>query len=128
MNRIGLDSKPHKKSIRQLEKEFNILLRRFGFGDYRVIVDPNPDKNVYGEVDRKNHIIYIYTCDEKFSYRVFYHETLEIICSRVLAKHKKLINKLLEYIEEDFYLEKEKALNKILDIFHLFPQDNPPVS
>ena len=101
--------------IRRIEDRLNDLVARFGL-KYRVVVSfPGPG-NKLGEVDEKNKIIYVYSVDEDEAYKILLHEIIEIHLKPVINKYTRLINKLLEYIQEELYIEKEKFINKMGDL------------
>ena len=104
-------------SVRALEDELNNLVKKFGL-DYRVIVRANRiNGESLGEVDETNKIIYIYSKDEELIYKILLHEIIEIMQKPLINKYIRFINKLLEYIQEELNIEKDRTINNMVEKF-----------
>jgi len=101
-----------------LEVELNDLVRRFGL-DYMVVIAPRSKSEKLGRVDPRNKIIYIYTDDPKLAYKILLHEILEIMLKPLLNKYIRLINVLIDYIQNELYIEKERILDEFTELFKL---------
>ena len=97
-----------------LEEELNQLVKKFGL-DYQVII-VNKDDGRRGWVDTKNKVIYVNSSDPDEIYKIFLHEILEIKLNPLLNKYVRLVNVLIEYIQDELYREKERFLEDVLDI------------
>ena len=101
-----------------LEEELSVLVRRFGL-DYRVVILNCSGNGRKGWVDRGERVIYICGGDPEEAYRILLHELVEILLAPLLNRYIRLINMLLEYIQNELYLEKERfiddVINKIFD-------------
>ena len=96
-----------------LESELNNLVKKFGL-DYMIVVAPRSKSRKLGKVDENNKIIYIYTDDSDLAYKILLHEILEIKLRPLINKYIDLINLLMKYIEDNLYLEKERAIDEII--------------
>lgn len=102
-----------------IEEELNVLVRRFGL-DYRVVILNCSGNSRKGWVDRGERVIYICGVrDPEEAYRILLHELVEILLAPLLNRYIRLINMLLEYIQDELYVEKERLIdefiNKMLD-------------
>ena len=98
-----------------LDDELERLKRKSGFNlNVEVRWIPNGSVEKSGEV--KGNTIYIYEEDREEALKTLRHEFLELLLARYSSMHKKVINKLLEVIEELFYLEKERTIRAILNL------------
>jgi len=100
--------------IERLESELNKILKRFGY-EYKAIIIDDPNRDKYGEIDTKNKIIYIYTSDEKRVYRILLHEIIELELNPLINKYIRFINKLMEYIQEELYRDKERTIKEFIE-------------
>ena len=96
-----------------LEEEFNRLVKKFGL-DYRVIIIENKKDGRNGRVDTQNKIIYVNSKDPEEAYRILLHELIEIKIRPLINKYVRLINVLLDYIQNELYVEKERVIDSLL--------------
>ena len=57
--------------------------------------------------------------DPDLIYKILLHEILEIKNRPMINKYTDLINLLMKYIEEYLYMEKERILNELTELFKL---------
>ena len=101
-----------------LEEELNKLVKKFGL-DYQVII-VNKDDGRRGWVDTKNKVIYIGSSDPDEIYKIFLHEILEIKLNPLLNKYVRLVNALIEFIQDELYREKERVIDELINVFRNF--------
>ncbi|MHA1581997.1 MAG: hypothetical protein ACTSYM_05855 [Candidatus Baldrarchaeia archaeon] len=82
--------------------------------DLEVLWIPDKFNEKSGEIRDK--VIYIYENDPVEAVRTLKHEFIEYLLNRYSSLHKKVINKLLELIEEVLYREKEKVIKNIIKL------------
>jgi len=75
----------------------------------------NNDK--HSEIDTENKLVLIYDEDESEAWKSLFLEALEYHMRKLLDPYLRLINKLVELVEEQAHTEKEKVLDKIVNGF-----------
>jgi len=114
------------KCAKELETELNSLLRKFGYSGYQVVIMDDVSREIYGEIDTKNKVIYIYTSDPEEAYKTLYHELLELELRPLLNKYRSLINLLITYINQELEREKDKTIERIIN-WLIDNSDNKPI-
>ena len=100
---------------RVLEEELLKLKFKTGLGlDLEVLWVPDKSNDKSGEI--KGNIIFIYEEQPDKALRTLKHEFIEYLLNRYSSLHKKVINKLLELIEEILYREKEKLIEALINL------------
>jgi len=96
----------------------NMLLERLGL-TYRAVWCPR-DSARHAEIDVEKRLIIIYDKDEFEAWISLLHEVLEIRLHRILNVYHGLINKLIEFVNEQVYREKEHVLEDCIRDFRLW--------
>jgi len=98
-----------------LEEELLNLKLKTGLNlDLEVLWVPDKSSDKSGEI--KGNIIFIYEEEPEKALRTLKHEFIEYLLNRYSSLHKKVINKLLELIEEILYREKEKLIEALINL------------
>jgi len=98
-----------------LEEELRRLKEKSGLG-YGLEVTWMPDgpKDRAGEV--KRNVILVYEKEPEAALKTLRHEFVDWLVSQVTRAHKQLVNKLLELLELQLYVKKEKVVQAILNL------------
>jgi len=92
----------------------NDLLRRLNI-PFHAVWCPNSKSEQHAKIDLKNGLILIFDEDEDQAFISFMHEILEYRLNRLFAPYRKMINSLIELIEQLIYKEKEIVVEQILN-------------
>lgn len=98
-----------------LEDEMNRALKSLGLG-YRVIWSPDPEAPRRGESLPEERLIIIKDQDPDQAWDTLVHEAVELKLRRVLNPYRRLVNKLIEYIEEETHREKERFIEELVPL------------
>jgi hypothetical protein len=97
---------------KRLEEELEWLKRTLKLEyELKVLWIPNSHPKLSGEV--KKDFIYIYVKDEELALETLKHEFIDCAISRVIEPYKEVTNKLISFINEQAYHEKEKLVEAL---------------
>jgi len=105
-----------------LETKLNYLLRKLNI-PLRAVWIPDPKSEQHAKIDLDNGLILIYDEDEDSAIFSFMHEILEYRISHLTTTYRKIINSLIELIEQLIYREKEEVLEQLLVDFKIFAEN-----
>ena len=74
---------------------------------------PDPKNSRHGEI--KGDAILIYDSDEEAAWTTLLHEITEYRLKPLIAPYRRLVNKLIEALEAEVYLQKERVLNEVVN-------------
>jgi hypothetical protein len=100
-----------------LSAEFKKINSLMGLDlDLRIIWAPRIDKNLSGEVQGKN--ILIYEADEDEALKVLRHEVIDYVVCQAIKPYQEMTNMLIKKINEEAYQKKEKMVNAITQLLN----------
>jgi hypothetical protein len=97
-----------------LESRMSAFVKKLGL-PLEVEYFPDPDSPRHGEI--KDNVILIYDPDEEAAWHTLLHETTEHRLKGLTSTYRRVINKLIEALEEEIYSRKESILNQVLSDF-----------
>lgn len=104
------------------EAKLNELLMRMGI-PLQVVWRPDPNSEQHAKIDLKNGLLLIFDEDKDQAFFSFMHEILEYRINRLFAPYRKMINSLIELIEQLIYKEKEIVVEQILSDFEVLARE-----
>jgi hypothetical protein len=109
-----------------IEENMNHVLERVGFKGWTSVWAPGKSSK-RGEVIPIERLIIVYDKDPSGAWETFQHELVELRLRRVLRPYRELCNKLIELVEEVTYIEKEKFIKELPDLFSAFREYAPEI-
>jgi hypothetical protein len=97
-----------------LESRMRSFVKKLGL-PLEVEYTPNPCSPRHGEI--KGKVVLIYDPDEEDAWHTLLHETTEYRLKDLTSTYRRIINKLIEALEEEIYSRKESILNQVLSDF-----------
>lgn len=110
-----------------LEKKFKEILSILGYVDWDVIWVSDSSSLKRGEIQIKDKIIILYDESPSQAWDTFFHEIIELKLREVINPHRKLVNVLIDFIQDHIYVEKERTIGEfqfLISIMQEFSQDN----
>jgi len=99
----------------ELEESMNQLLEYLEIPLKVIILSERKDKDA--ETNLEEGIIFIYSQDEEEAWRSLLHEIFELRLKTLIDPYRRLVNKLIEYVEKEIYKNKERVVNAMLKDF-----------
>ena len=94
---------------RALVEELERLKATLNMGHELELKDlPNKNAKICGEV--KGECLYVYDEDEKCALTTLRHEFLDYAICKAIEPYKKVVNKLIELLNEEAYARKERLV------------------
>ena len=100
-----------------LEKRMNIKLGRLGLTNWKVNLLPNVNAIIHGKADPQTGTITIYDVDDEEAWTTFIHEVVEIKLRKVIQPYRKLVNNLIQTIQEISDAQKDEFIEGLPEIF-----------
>jgi len=76
---------------------------------------PNLDGGRHAEI--KGNVILIYDAEEETAWTSLLHEVVEYRLKTVTSTYRRLVNKLIEFVEAEVYAQKELTIERIIRDF-----------
>jgi len=103
-----------RSSIMDLESRMSAFVEVLNL-PLKLAYVPDPSSAKYGEI--KGNAILIYSPDPETAWLTLLHETTEFRLKALTSTYRRIINKLIEALEEEIYSRKESILNQVLSDF-----------
>ena len=110
------------QNLKRKTEKMQWLLEKVGLGEYTVVWIPNSQADREGYINVKTKTIIIHSETEKRAWEALTHEILELKFRSCFKAYRKIINSLLDVIEEMLYERKEHFLNEIPQILKIAEQ------
>jgi len=107
------------KSLTSLEERMNRLLKRLGV-PLRAAWLPSENPKEHSRIIPEERLVMVYDKDESEAWRSLFHEVLEYRFRGLISPYRKIINSLIEAIEEITYKEKERVLEQVMNDFSVW--------
>ena len=86
--------------------------------DLKVVWSPSSSGRLSGEVRGK--VIFIYEPDPGKAIEAVEHEVLDYLIAQPIEPLKKMLNKLIEMVNDDVYRRKERVVDKLAHFYFLY--------
>jgi len=99
-----------------LEEQMNRVLEKIHI-PFKAVWLPSETPNEHSKIVLEEHLVMVYDKEEAEAWRSLFHEILEYRLRSLLSPYRKIINSLIEGIEEITYSEKERILDQVMKDF-----------
>ena len=98
------------------EDRMNELIRSLGLRGWSVLWEPDSTQPKRGRIIPETRIILVHDLETKAAMRTVLHEVLELKLRPAFNVQMSLSNALIEWASTQAYLEKERAIENLLDL------------